>query len=158
MIVNLPYKSEEPTPRSDALADFHIRVDGLVNYTAESLLLLDMAYETGFNTGLIEPRLPSYLNERPTCPSIRSTKRKWDAHRSRIPQQLFYSAITRLASHFKTYLMALANEIYYSNEEELLAIDQRQLSTRQIYELGSFNRIRQYLKRKGMVQKPGELD
>lgn len=153
LTINLPYESSVPTPRCEALVDFHIRVDALVNYVGESLLLLDTAHGIGLNTGLIKPRLPSFLDYEPKCPFIQSATREWAVHQRRMPEQLFYSAVIQLASHFEIYLVELANEIYYANEEELLIIGEKQLSTKQIYELGSFDRIRQYLKRKAIQNK-----
>ena len=59
--------------------------------------------------------------------------------------------IVQLASHFETYLAELANEIYYANEE-LLSINECQLTTREIFELGSIKRIRHHLKRKAVLK------
>jgi hypothetical protein len=149
--IYLPYKSEPPPCCCDVLVDFHLRVDALINYVGESLLLLDTAFKTDPPTGVILPKLPNYLGQAPKCPMINLNERQWNTYHNDIPQRLFHSSIVQLASHFETCLAELANEIYYANEE-LLFISERQLTTRKIFELGSIKRIRHHLKRKAVLE------
>jgi hypothetical protein len=148
----LPYKSEVPSPRCDGLVDFHIRVDELINYVGEMLLLIDATRKAGFSTGRVKPILPEDIFKNvPKVPTIIFDERNWDKYRSEIPTRLFYSAVVQLVSHFETFIAELLNDIYYSNPE-LLAINEKQLTTKEIFEIGSVKKIRHYLKRK-MVSK-----
>ncbi len=150
-LLHLPFESKLPSPRTDALVDFHLRVDQLINYVGDILLILDASQNTNFSdTKQVTPILPKDIfNRVPKVPVIEFDGQNWGKYRREIPKRLFYSAIVQLVSHFETFLAELLNDIYYSHIE-LLINDERQLTTKEIFELGSLQKIHQHLKQKAV--------
>lgn len=62
-----------------------------------------------------------------------------------LPRALFHTAITQLAAAYEIFLHDLAEEVYLKNTE-LLVAKEKQLSTEEILQLGSFDSIIEELK------------
>ncbi|MCH7497718.1 MAG: hypothetical protein IH971_07705 [Candidatus Marinimicrobia bacterium] len=124
--------------------DFHIRVDALLDYVGELLVILDKSFNARHPSGVSSPELPAKFRKTPKAPTIEFDKREWDKLRGDIPSRLYESSIVQLASHFEIFISELVSEVYFANTS-LLAIDELQLTTRQILEIGSIEKIRQYL-------------
>jgi len=131
--IYLPFSERGLDLRSEALEDFYIRCSEWVNYVGSVILLLGHCTELSG-----EPRL------RVPAPLIRGHHEELEETIQRLPKSLSTTAWTQLSTTFDVYLSELASEALRLNPE-LLSIDEKQLTTSEILELGSFDEIKERL-------------
>lgn len=132
---------------TDSGDDFHIELDRLGTFVAEMLVAAHLFEERAPRIPALRPELHDWFQElhmnkpgplpAPEIEMNHSSLR--DAGRT-LPRSLFYSGVTQLVSAYEVYLGSLAREIYRYNNE-LLAIEEKQLTSAQILALDSTERI-----------------
>jgi hypothetical protein len=142
-VLNLPFQSISPSPSTDALKDVHIRFSELVNYIGLVLLNTHLIKQLSppLDNGMISPNIKAYAVHVVATPDIAVQSGKWDSLSWALPERLFYSAIVQLATLYEVYLGELMADILWRNDEWLEG-DERQLTAKEIFKIGSIEDIR----------------
>jgi hypothetical protein len=141
--LKLPFKSIAPTTKSDALDDVHIRFSELVNYIGEVLLTSHLVKEvsTPLDNGAIPIHLKSNRSGDIVVPTVEIQASEWDQLSINLLHRLFLSSIVQLATLYEVFLAELIEDILLRNNE-WLELDERQLTAKEIFKLGSIENIR----------------
>jgi hypothetical protein len=135
MEVRLPVTFERPVPGSDALWDLHIQHQRWLNFVGGSILAAEALFSpksvgTIHRASLKVRTLPKHTEDVPV-PDIEVVKGEWDTLVHELPRQLYYAAFVQLATGYEDFLGMLLEDILWRNPD-LLAADERQLTTREI--------------------------
>lgn len=143
IVLNLPFQSIPPAPYTDALDDVHIRFSELVNYVGQVLLTSHLIKELSppLDKGVISLNLKAYATHVMATPAIAIQSSNWESLSWMLPERLFYSAIVQLATLYEVFLAELIADILWRNDEWLEA-DERQLTAKEIFKIGSIEDIR----------------
>lgn len=130
MNIKIPYEPNRQKISSDALSDFYAVLEQIINFYQESLMLYSVSRDS-----IMPKEIPARSGEaygylKYSIPKIQITERD-EFHSEIYPVRLFQNTIVNIASCYEIYLRELAKEIYRYNQE-LLKIDEKQLTTKEI--------------------------
>ena len=132
--LHLPYQHEIPEPHTDALQDFHIRIEDFVNFVGEVLITREYSKGKLNGTQNFQPDLKTrVLQFEIEVPEIEVNSKEWNNLIKELPEQLFFSSVMRLATIFETYLHEIFREILW-RQFDLILNNEKQLSTSEIFE------------------------
>jgi hypothetical protein len=143
--IHLPFRVTPKGKHSDSRDDFHIRFSEWVNHICE---ILSFSYLGNAMTipGLslvpkikkdnFDPKNPDYV----PVPQIILKDKNMDGISNNISRSLFYNSISQLVAMYEFFLTELAEEILWRHRE-LLGTDEKQLTSREIFELGDIKKI-----------------
>ena len=154
LILPLNFYPGDNSGFSDSLCDFQIGFTNLINYIGEVLFLLSNIHNIEISSGYHSVDVfYEVLNKkkRILCPKLNIDTEKNDEMFSDTTNYLFKHSITQLASEYEIFLTSLLKEILRRNET-LLDINEKQLSTKKIFELGSIKKIRSFLIQKKSIE------
>jgi hypothetical protein len=150
--VRIPYLTSRPAEKyTDSCSDLHIGLDRTATFIGEMLVGAHLFEQQGLSVAPFTPELHYWFGERhlnypgpiPT-PEISIEHQSLNDTTRELPRALYYTAITQLVSEFEIYLGSLAREVYLYNPS-LLAVEEKQLSSAELIELGTYDRIVQEL-------------
>ncbi|EOX4464586.1 hypothetical protein ACJ5M5_004511 [Vibrio alginolyticus] len=148
--ITLPFKIEPLGEKSDALDDFCIRTTEWVNYISEVLLFCHIGSKMPISDYSVKPQLfaprnrqRNNSNELPT-PKITIKDKNFDSISRNLSRNLFNHSVSQLATNFEIFLNEITEDILWRNVE-LLANDQKQLSNKEIFDLGDLEDIKDNL-------------
>ena len=141
--LTLPFRSKAPSPKSDALSDVHIRFSELVNYVGEVLLTSHLVKELSQppDREAISITLKSKRNESIVAPTIELQSGEWEKLSRNLSQRLLFSSVVHLATSYEIFQAELIEDVLWRNDE-WLGLEERQLTTKEIFKLGSLEEIR----------------
>jgi hypothetical protein len=141
--LELPAKYETNGPCSDALDDLYIRVTDLINFVGEVIVSRELSKDQIEDNLEIEPKLSLIQTgtDNIEFPSIKIKAEKWTRLARRLPEQLFYSSVTQMATIYETYLSEIFHEILW-NHPELIIVGEKQLTTEEIFEHQTLDSIK----------------
>lgn len=144
--LELPAEYRPVTPYTDALDDLYIRVTDLINFTGEVIVSRELSKDLRDENLEIKPKLHLIHRARKNIefPTIKMKARKWSRLAKQLPEQLFYSSITRMATIYETYLSEIFHEILLRHPK-LIIEDERQLTTEEIFQHQSLDEIKRTL-------------
>jgi hypothetical protein len=140
--LELPFWKTIPKPKSDALDDVQIRFNHLINFAGgvlATLSSLDTNQER--ENEVIQVNLKPKNEKAVISPKIKVKSEEWEKLFSYIPTQLFYSSIVQLATLYEVFLSELIKEILKFNDS-WLEIEEKQITTKKIFSLGSLEKIK----------------
>lgn len=114
--INIPINNKYPSPSTDALQDFYININSILNYTSEMLLLLELNKSPTIEPKRIEINLGrTILGEPIISPNLNIAKSFTKISKNTV-EELFNSSLTRIASCYEGYLNQLMHELYWHND------------------------------------------
>jgi hypothetical protein len=143
MKIELPYKLQKSQKTTDSLSDFYAVLSQVINFYQESLMMYSATRDSIIPKLIPERKGQAYGYKSYTIPSMLILERS-DFHSELYPIRLFNNTIVNTASAFEIYLRDLATEIYRYNSE-LLKIDEKQLSSKEILEFNNLDDIKEEL-------------
>ncbi|EPF0083743.1 hypothetical protein ACSN2W_004675, partial [Vibrio parahaemolyticus] len=148
--ITLPFEIIPIGEKSDALDDFCIRTTEWVNYISEVLLFSHIGSKMPITDYSVKPQIFAPRgqrrqagNELPT-PKITIKDKNFDTISRNLSRNLFNHSVSQLVTNFEIFLNEITEDILWRNVE-LLANDQKQLSNREIFELGDLDDIKDTL-------------
>ncbi len=143
MKIELPFTPNRKKKTTEALSDFYAVLSQIINFYQESLMMYSATRDSILPKSIPERNGKAYLSQTYTIPAIQILERK-EFHSEIYPIRLYNNTITNIASVYEIYLRELATEIYRYNTE-LLKIDEKQLSSREILDFKSIDDIKEEL-------------
>ena len=140
MKIELPYRPIRQKKTTDSLSDLYATMSQVVNFYQESLMMYSATRDSILPKSIPERSGRAYGYKNYTIPSIQIIERD-DFHSEIYPVRLFHNTIVNIASSYEIYLRDLATEIYRYNTD-LLKIDEKQLSTREVLEFENVDDIK----------------
>jgi hypothetical protein len=133
MEIKLPVKTKVEIERSDAFQDLNIRLDQLLNFIGEVLVLRRLAGNKIDEDITFIPEIRDrIIDKKVESPSIELISSKWNSLRKDLWEQLFYSSITRLLTAYEVFWSELLKEVLFRNFELLMTKD-KQFSNEEIF-------------------------
>lgn len=150
--LELPAESRPKEPYSDALDDLFIRITDLINFTGEVIISRELSKEQSEGNVEVKPEFSLLQKGKSKIefPAIKVNARKWNRLARRLPEQLFYSSVTQLATIFETYLSEIFHEILW-RQPELIIVGEKQLTTEEIFQHQSLDEIKDTLVEKNSL-------
>jgi|GEM_PF-2635227 len=166
--ITIPLKLPKPERNlTNACSGLYTRLNSFGSFVAESLVAASLFEKKmrseDFEEIQIKPEIYYYdlsdavlnkLLKRKMCPvpapiiNVRGDIKHENNNRD-LPRALFHTAITQLVTAYELFLQDLAEEVYLKNTE-LLEVKEKQLSTEEILQLGSFDSIVRELKNRAV--------
>ncbi|WP_201595506.1 hypothetical protein [Psychrobacter vallis] len=145
--ITLPFRVFPEGEKSDALDDFFIRTSGWVSYICEVLVFSHVANEINIENTSILPQVKSPDIGGKGLPLILpniSISNSNDEISGNLIKNLYRHSLSQLVSNYEKFLNELTRDIFIRNHH-LLAVDEKQLTTKEIFELGNIDKIRNVL-------------
>lgn len=145
--IKLPFWVIPEGEKSDALEDFFIRTSGWVSYICEVLVFSHVANERNIENTSILPQVKSPDIGGKGLPLILpniSISNSNDEISGNLIKNLYRHSLSQLVSNYENFLNELTKDIFIRNSH-LLAVDEKQLTTKEIFELGNIDKIRNVL-------------
>ena len=151
--ITLPFWVIPTEDKSDALEDFFIRTSEWVTYISEVLAFSHVSIEAKANETLISPNVMnphiSARGDQLRLPKIVLSSDEGNLSGNLI-NYLFRHSLSQLVSNYEIFLNELTEEIFIRHDE-FLAVDEKQLTTKDIFELGDLDSIREVLIKKKVM-------
>jgi len=144
--IELPFFIQSNYDKSDALADFYIHFSHWINFTCEVLLFNHIGENFLVEDLSVKPKLKYGIsgNKNVISPKIILQKARSKTVTYSLAENLFNHSISHLVTNYEMFLNQLTEDILWRNIE-LLLIDERQLTTKQIFDLGNIEKIQEFL-------------
>ncbi len=148
--ITLPFRVHPRSESSDALDDFYIRISELISYVSEVLLFSHIGSNLPVSDFAVEPKLrgPRKRKNKEVsfypAPKISVKENNVDNISRNFSRKLFHHAISQLVTSYEVFLNELTEDILWRNVS-LLSVDEKQLSTKEIFELGDIEEIQRTL-------------
>jgi len=144
--VFLPFQVVPASKKSDALDDFYIRFSEWVSYISEVLLFSHLGSKIPIADFSAKPQIKASIQRKnkkvkflPT-PKINVKDNNIDSISRNLSRNLFHHSISQLVTNYEIFLNELTEHILWENSE-LLAIEEKQLTTKEIFELSDIEDI-----------------
>lgn len=144
--IELPYWVTIPKPKSDALDDAQIRFNHLMNFVGGVLSSVNFSNENAKipYPEKIKVNLKTKENESVSSPDIKIQPDEREKLFKFVPAQLFNLSVVQLATLYEVFLSELIEDILWNNDK-WLEIEEKQLTTKEIFDLGNLENIRMKL-------------
>lgn len=148
--ITLPFKIKPRGEHSDALEDYFIRTTEWVNYICEVLLFSHVGSKMPLSDFSVQPQIKAPKYRRSTkstylpTPKINIKDKNFDAISRNLSRNLFHHSISQLVTNFEIFLNEITEDILWRNIK-LLATEQKQLTNKEIFQLGNLDEIKSSL-------------
>ena len=151
--IELPFFIKPNADKSDALDDFYINFSHWLNYICEVLLFSHVEDNLPVGDFSIKPDLKYGIGgeKRIISPTISLKKSKKKIIAYSLAENLYNQAIALLVSNYEQFLNDQTSDILWRNPD-ILAIEERQLTTKQIFNLGNIDDIKEFLIEKKLLE------
>lgn len=144
--ITLPFRIRPREEHSDALDDFFIRTTEWVNYISEVLLFSHVGSKMPISDFTVKPQIKGPRRRRTTskdlaAPKITIKDKNFDAISRNLSRNLFHHSISQLVTNFEIFLNEITEDILWRNVQ-LLSTDQKQLTNKDIFQLGDIDAIK----------------
>lgn len=144
--ITLPFRIRPREEYSDALDDFFIRTSEWVNYISEVLLFSHVGSKMPISDFSVKPQIKGPRRRRTTSkdlatPKITIKDKNFDAISRNLSRNLFHHSISQLVTNFEIFLNEITEDILWRNVQ-LLSTEQKQLTNKDIFQLGDIDAIK----------------
>ncbi|WP_394389402.1 hypothetical protein [Shewanella woodyi] len=145
--ISLPFKIRPREEYSDALDDFFIRTSEWFNYISEVLLFSHVGSKMPISDFSVKPQIKGPRRRRSSAsedlptPKITIKDKNLDAISRNLSRNLFHHSISQLVTNFEVFLNEITEELLWRNVA-LLSTEQKQLTNKEIFELGDIDEIK----------------
>jgi len=144
-VVNIPFKISPRGKQSETLCDFHNRFSEWVNYLSEALLFSHLANKNSISNYSEAPKIEKHNKKGYiSVPIITVTSDDIDSISENLIKSIFHNAISLLVTNYEVFLNEITRDILWANTN-LLAIDEKQFTTKQIFEFEFIDEIENHL-------------
>lgn len=153
----LPFNLKKPDFTSgDALDDLRVALGRVGTFMGEGLAAGHIFEQQVGEPGVIRPVLYDWFtklylkkDEPLECPDLVLAHPRAGDIRREFPRLLYHASLTQLVTHWERYVASIAEEVY-SHQPELLAIEERQLTSREVLECVDLAEVRQLLMQRAL--------
>ena len=148
--INLPFRIHPKNKSTDAMGDFCIRFSEWTNYICEVLLFSHLGSNVPVSDFSVLPKIKisdffkQDKNKLISVPKINVTGSNIDTISKNLAKNLFHHSISQLVTNFEIFLNEISEDILWRNKQ-LLAVDEKQLTTKEIFELKDLETIQSIL-------------
>ena len=145
--ITLPFEIRPREEYSDALDDFFIRTSEWINYISEVLLFSHVGSKMPISDFSVQPQIKGPRRRRHSAsadlpsPKITIKDKNLDAISRNLSRNLFHHSISQLVTNFEVFLNEITEDLLWRNVA-LLSTEQKQLTNKEIFELGDIDEIK----------------
>lgn len=147
--MKVPYDIECPKWATDALKDFYIRFERIINFYQESLMMYRLV-EGSEAPNNISSKKETLITKQFELPPMEIVNRNKGVLKF-YPIQLFYNSIINIVSGYEQYLKEIATELFIWNEE-LLETNEKQLTTSEILDYHDMDDLKEDLTERAVTK------
>lgn len=134
--IDVILSDKELKNRTDALNDFYISINRILNYTFETILLLNIKDVKNSIPSIVHTNLKDFLGNPINSPilEIKESSQKFQVY---YVEELFKSSLFRIVSFFENYLDDLIHELFWYNKS-LLQKEDKKITISEIFKFENF--------------------